>query len=121
MTLQKISVLEKFNLFNEYWNPKIIGKLNGQDVKIVKVKGEMVWHDHKEEDELFYILKGVLNIEFTNQTITLHPNDLLIIPRGTLHKPVAKEEVWLLLFEPSTIKHTGDVQSDMTLDTFDEI
>jgi len=119
--MEVVNVKEKFNLFNEQWNPKIIGQLNGQDVKIAKLQGEFVWHDHANEDELFYIIKGTLQIEFRDKIVTLNEGEMLVIPKGIEHKPIAKEEVWILLFEPSNIKHTGAVEHELTKEVFDKI
>ena len=119
--MEVINLKEKFNLFSDQWSPKIIGELNGQAVKIAKVEGEFVWHDHKNEDELFYILKGELILEFRDKSITLREGDMTIIPRGVEHKPIAKEEVWLMLFEPMETKHTGDVVHELTKDKLDRI
>ena len=119
--MKVINIKEKFNLFNEYWSPKIIGQLNGQDVKISKLQGEFIWHNHKDEDELFYVIKGTLQIQFRDKTSTLNEGDMLVIPKGVEHKPIAKEEVWVLLFEPSNIKHTGEVKHELTKETFEKI
>jgi len=119
--MEVINLKEKFSLFSDHWSPKIIGELNGQAVKIAKVEGEFVWHDHKNEDELFYILKGELILEFRDKSITLREGDMTIIPRGVEHKPIAKEEVWLMLFEPMETKHTGDVVHELTKDKLDRI
>lgn len=116
-----INLSEKFSLFNDHWSPKIIGELNNQQVKIAKVKGEFVWHDHKDEDELFLVVKGELQIEFRDKTVTLQEGEMIIVPRGVEHKPYAKEEVHLLLFEPKNIKHTGDVESELTVEKSDYI
>ncbi len=112
--MNKISLLKKFELFNEHWTPKIIGELNGQQVKIAKVKGEFVWHDHANEDELFMVIKGRLIIHLRDQTIELNEGELYIVPKGVEHKPEAPEECWILLFEPQHIAHTGEVISDLT-------
>jgi mannose-6-phosphate isomerase-like protein (cupin superfamily) len=119
--MKVINIKEKFNLFKEYWSPKIIGQLNGKDVKISKLQGEFIWHNHKDEDELFYVIKGTLQIEFRDKTSTLNEGDMLVIPKGVEHKPIAKEEVWVLLFEPSNIKHTGEVKHKLTKETFEKI
>lgn len=119
--MKVINIKEKFNLFKEYWSPKIIGQLNGQDVKISKLQGEFIWHNHKDEDELFYVIKGTLQIEFRDKTSTLNEGDMLVIPKGVEHKPIAKEEVWVLLFEPSNIKHTGEVKHELTKETYEKI
>jgi len=119
--MKAININQKFSLFNEHWSPKIIGELNGQDVKLAKIKGEFVWHDHKNEDELFYIIKGTLKLEFRDKMVTLNEGEMLIIPKGVEHKPIADEEVWVLLFEPSNIKHTGDVEHELTKEYFEKI
>jgi mannose-6-phosphate isomerase-like protein (cupin superfamily) len=103
-----INLNQKFSLFNSLWHPKILGELNGQHIKIFKAKGEFDWHKHDNEDELFFIWKGTLDIEFRNKTITLNEGEMLIIPKGTEHKPVAKEEVHVILFESVNTINTGD-------------
>ena len=112
--MEKINLEEKFSLFNEHWSPKVLGDLNGQQVKIAKVKGEFVWHDHADEEELFLIIKGSLKLVFEKETVVLNEGEILIIPRGVPHKPIAEEEVWLLLFEPASTKHTGEVKTPFT-------
>jgi mannose-6-phosphate isomerase-like protein (cupin superfamily) len=119
--MEVINIIDKFKLFDEQWSPKIIGQLNGQDVKIAKLHGEFVWHDHKNEDELFYVIKGTLQIEFRDKLVTLNQGEMIVIPKGVEHKPIAKEEVWILLFEPSNIKHTGDIEHHLTKTSFDKI
>jgi len=119
--MEVVNIKEKFTLFTDQWSPKIIGQLNGQDVKLAKLEGEFIWHDHKNEDELFYIIKGTLSIEFRDKMVTLEEGEMLVIPKGIAHKPIAKEEVWVLLFEPSTIKHTGDVEHELTKEKFEKI
>ena len=119
--MKKINLSDKFSLFNDHWSPKIIGELNGQDVKIAKVKGEFVWHHHAAEDELFFVIKGLLKIEFRNETVQLAPGEMLIVPHGVEHKPIADDEVWLMLFEPAATKHTGDVKHDLTVETYERI
>ena len=119
--MEKININKKFKLFKEHWSPKIIGQLNGQDVKLAKLKGEFVWHDHIHEDELFFIVKGSLKIEFRDKTKLLNEGEMIIIPKGVEHKPIAENEVWVLLFEPSGIKHTGNVNHELTKEVFDWI
>lgn len=114
--MQKINLQEKFKLFDELWTPKIIGELNGQHVKIAKVKGEFVWHDHASEDELFMIIKGQLKIQLRKEEILLNEGEIYIVPKGVEHKPIAEEECWILLFEPKQIKHTGLVKDELTKD-----
>ncbi len=112
--MKKINLEEKFSLFNDHWSPKVLGEMNGQQVKIAKVKGAFVWHDHANEEELFLIIKGTLKLVLENETVVLNEGEILIIPRGVPHKPIADEEVWLLLFEPASTKHTGDVETPLT-------
>ncbi len=106
--MEKINLAEKYAQFSDHWNPRIIASLNGQEVRIAKIKGDFVWHHHEHEDELFWVQKGVLNIEFRDKTVTLHPGEMIVVPRGIEHRPVAPEEVELLLFEPSSTVNTGD-------------
>ena len=112
--MEKINLNEKFGLFSEYWSPKIVGELNGQFVKLAKLKGEFLWHHHESEDELFLVVQGQLVIELREQNITLHEGEFFIVPRGVEHRPVAAEEVHALLFEPKSTLNTGNVQSEIT-------
>lgn len=121
MDLEKINLAHKFQLFQEYWTPKIIGELNGQQVKLVKLLGEFVWHAHELEDELFFVVQGVLSMEFRDRTIEVRANELLIVPRGTEHRPVAREEVLVMLFEPATTINTGAVVDALTKPVLDKI
>jgi mannose-6-phosphate isomerase-like protein (cupin superfamily) len=109
-------------LFTDHWNPRIAGRLNGQAVKLVRFQGEFVWHRHEKEDELFFVVKGSFHMELREKTITLREGDFLIIPRGTEHRPVAPEEVQVMLFEPDTTLNTGDAwSSDLTRENLEEI
>ena len=119
--MKVINVKDKFSLFDDQWSPKIIGQLNGQDVKLAKLEGEFVWHNHANEDELFYIVKGTLKIEFRDGMKTLNEGEMIVIPKGVDHKPIAEEEVWVMLFEPQAIKHTGEVEHELTVDKFEKI
>lgn len=112
--MQKISLSEKLSLFNDYWNPRVAGELNGQHIKLAKLKGEFVWHKHDNEDELFFVLEGTLIIEFRDKTIELNKNECLIVPRGVEHKPVAVNQVSVMLFEPATTVNTGDIKDKLT-------
>ena len=112
--MHKVSLEEKLSLFSDHWNPRIVGELNGQHVKLAKLKGEFVWHKHEQEDEMFLVLKGCLLIEFRDKTVELHPNEFIIVPAGVEHKPLAKEEVSVMLFEPASTINTGDVGGDLT-------
>jgi mannose-6-phosphate isomerase-like protein (cupin superfamily) len=121
MNMEKVNLLEKFSLFKEQWSPKIVGELNGQHVKLVKSEGAFVWHKHENEDELFLIVKGKLNMEFRDKTIVLEEGEFLIVPRGVEHRPVAVEEVWMLLFEPVATLNTGNVVDEKTKHELDRI
>lgn len=112
--MNSINLKEKFNLFEDHWNPRIIAELNGQHVKIAKIKGEFVWHDHKEEDELFYLIKGELTMEFRDKKVAVKEGEMIVVPKGVEHRPVTKNEAWIMLFEPKNTKHTGEVDSEMT-------
>lgn len=114
--MKVIDIEEKFSLFTEHWNPKIIAELNGQQVKLAKVKGELVWHDHANEDELFLIIKGELKLVFRDHTQIIKEGQILVVPRGVEHKPIAEEECWLMLVEPATTAHTGDVKHELTVE-----
>ncbi len=116
MSNEKINLKEKLSLFDEHWTPKIIAELNGQQLRLAKVKGEFVWHDHTEQDELFLVLKGSLTIKMHDRDVHLNEGELFIVPKGVEHKPVAEEECHLLLFEPGDIAHTGDVKSELTIE-----
>lgn len=113
--MEKINIAEKFTLFADYWNPKIVGELNGQEVKLVKVQGEFVWHQHEVEDELFLVIKGQLLLKFRDREVVLNEGEFLIIPHGVEHQPVAEAEVHLLLFEPKSTLNTGNVQDVKTV------
>ena len=116
-----INVEEKFKLFSDLWTPKKIGELNGQQILLAKLKGEFLFHTHDNEDELFMVIKGRLEIELRDKTITLNEGEFYIVPKGVEHKPIAKEEVHLLLFEPLSIKHTGNIIADITVETYESI
>ena len=111
----KISLAEKFSRFSDRWSPKIIADLNDCHVKLAKVQGEFVWHDHANEDELFILVNGELTIELRDGSVRLGPGELVVIPKGVEHRPVAREEVQLMLIEPKATRHTGDVESEMTV------
>lgn len=112
--MQKVTIEEKFNLFSEYWSPKIVGELNGQHIKLAKLKGAFVWHKHDEEDEMFLVIDGVLKMELRDKTILINKNEFLIVPKGTEHRPVADSEVLVMLFEPATTLNTGNTENEMT-------
>ena len=106
---RKVSLREQLAQIDEHWRPKVVGNLNGQEVKLVKFQGEFVWHHHANEDELFLALRGSFRIEFRDRTVSLNPGEFLIVPRGVEHRPVADEEVEVLLFEPAATRNTGNV------------
>jgi mannose-6-phosphate isomerase-like protein (cupin superfamily) len=112
--MEKVNLAAKFDTFAEPWQPRIVGELNGQHVKVVRLLGEFVWHHHDHEDELFLVLAGTLQMELRDRTIELHPGEFFIVPRGVEHRPVAPEEVKVLLFEPATTLNTGNVQNERT-------
>jgi len=113
--MEKVSLGEKLALFADQWSPKVVGELNGQHVKLVKFVGEFVWHKHDHEDELFLVVKGRFTMEFRDRLVALEEGEFLIVPRGVEHRPVAVEEVHVLLFEPATTMNTGDVRNERTV------
>jgi mannose-6-phosphate isomerase-like protein (cupin superfamily) len=108
--MEKVSLAEKFAQFNEHWRPKVVGELNGQEVKLVKFKGAFVWHHHEVEDELFLVIRGRFRVEFRDRTVELQSGEFLIVPHGIEHRTVADEEVAVLLFEPAATRNTGNVE-----------
>ena len=119
--MDKVNLAEKLNHFYDYWSPKIVGELNGQHVKLVKLSGEFIWHHHDVEDELFLVVKGRLVIKFRDQDVILEEGEFLIVPRGVEHMPVAEEEVHVLLFEPASTLNTGNVRSEQTVENLGTI
>lgn len=109
MSIEKIALDSAFSRIHEHWRPKVIAELNGQEVKLVKVQGEFVWHHHDVEDELFLVHKGRLRMEFKERTIELGPGECIVVPHGVEHRPVALDEVELILFEPGGVRNTGNV------------
>lgn len=112
--MEKINLAEKFSLFSDHWNPRVIGELNGQHIKLVKFKGPFTWHHHEQEDEMFYVVKGSFVMELRDKTIELKEGDMLIVPRGVEHRPNAAEEVWVMLFEPAGTLNTGNLENNFT-------
>ncbi|MFY9554586.1 MAG: cupin domain-containing protein [Blastocatellia bacterium] len=119
--VQKVNLAEKLNLFEDYWSPKIVGALNDSFVKLVKLKGEFVWHHHESEDELFLVIKGSLLMKLHDREIRVEEGEFVIIPRGVEHLPVADEEVHVLLLEPKTTLNTGNVESERTVAELERI
>ena len=119
--MDKVNLAEKLSVFNDYFNPRIVGELNGQQVKLVKFQGEFIWHHHDNEDELFYVVKGSFNMHFRDKTITVNTGEFLIVPRGVEHKPVAEQEVSIMLFEPATTLNTGNIIDEKTVTSLEFI
>lgn len=110
--MEKVALAEKFASFTEHWRPKIVGELNGQEVKVVKFKGEFVWHQHEDADEMFLVWRGSMRVEFRDRAVELAPGEFLIVPRGLEHRTTAAEETEVVLFEPAATRNTGDVVDD---------
>ena len=119
--LDRISLDEKFARITDHWSPRVIGELNGQHVKLAKFAGAFVWHHHEHEDELFLVHRGRLRMEFRDRTVELSAGDLLIVPRGVEHRPVADEEVEVVLFEPVGTRNTGAVVNERTVDALERL
>ena len=119
--MDTVNIQDKLDLFSDQWSPKRIGELNGQQILLAKIQGEFVFHKHDDEDELIMVIKGQLVLELRDRTVVVDPGECFTVPRGVEHKPTAKEETHLLLFEPLSTKHTGDVKADITVDAYEEI
>jgi mannose-6-phosphate isomerase-like protein (cupin superfamily) len=119
--IKKINLKEKLDLFNDYWNPRIVGELNNQHVKLVKFKGEFVFHKHIEEDEMFFVVDGSFTMEFRDKTIEIKKNEFIIIPKGVEHRPIAKNKVSVMLFEPISTINTGEFNNELTRDNLENI
>ena len=119
--MDKVNVAEKLARVSEYWSPKIVGELNGQLVKVVKFLGPFVWHHHEHEDELFYVVKGRFRMEFRDRTQDIAAGEFLIVPRGVEHRPVADEEVEVMLFEPASTLNTGNVRNERTIERLERL
>jgi mannose-6-phosphate isomerase-like protein (cupin superfamily) len=119
--MDKVNLADKLALFDDYWSPKVVGELNGQMVKLVKLNGEFVWHKHDQEDELFLVLKGRLTIRLRDHDVELDEGEFFIVPRGIEHQPVATEEVHVLLFEPVATLNTGNIRNERTVELLGRI
>ena len=112
--MKTVNLLEELELVNDYWSPRVVGEVNDQYVKVAKLKGTLTWHKHDDEDELFYVLRGRLVIEYEDGQVVLNEGDFHVVPKGTMHNPVAEDECWIALIESVTTQHTGDVVTDKT-------
>lgn len=119
--MDKINIGKKLSLFNDYFNPRIVAELNGQHVKLVKFQGEFIWHKHEHEDEMFFVLKGQFKMEFRDKTVEIKENEFLVVPRNVEHRPVAENEVAIMLFEPATTLNTGDTKGELTREILEKI
>ncbi len=119
--MKAINLSEKFNLINEHWSPRLLGELNNQAVKIAKLKGEFIWHNHENEDEMFFVIEGSMTIKLKDKDIVLNKNEFFIIPKGVEHKPVAKDEVLVMMFEPMSTINTGNIESDITIKDIEKV
>jgi len=121
MEIQSINIAEKLSLNNDYWVPRVIGELNGQYVKVAKFKGEYDWHHHNNEDEMFLVVKGRFCLELRDKSLYVEEGEFVIVPKGIEHRPVADEEVHVVLFEPATTLNTGNVRTERTLEELERI
>jgi mannose-6-phosphate isomerase-like protein (cupin superfamily) len=119
--MEPVNLREKLALIHDHWNPRIVGELNGQHVKLVKFQGEFVWHAHAGEDEMFLVVRGAFRMDFRERSVELKEGEFIIVPRGVEHRPVAAQEVEVMLFEPALIRHTGDVESPLTRHTLERL
>jgi mannose-6-phosphate isomerase-like protein (cupin superfamily) len=119
--METINLENKFSLFSDYWNPHVVGELNDSHIKVVKLKGEFIWHHHDEEDELFLVVKGTLRMKFRDREAVVREGEFLIVPRGVEHCPVADEEVHLVLMEPKSTLNTGNISNERTVTQLERI
>ena len=117
----KVNLAEKLDAFSDHWAPKIVARYNDNEVRLVKVQGEFVWHHHDDEDELFLVVKGRFRMEFRNRSAWIEEGEFIVVPRGVEHRPVAEEEAHVLLFEPASTLNTGNVRNDRTVAELDRI
>jgi len=115
--MQKVSIAEKLSRIHDHWNPRIAGELNGQQIRLVKIKGEFAYHKHDDEDEMFLVIKGALKLDFKDRMVDVNEGEFIIVPRGVLHRPYAAEEVHLMMFVSASNVNTGDVVNERTLNT----
>jgi mannose-6-phosphate isomerase-like protein (cupin superfamily) len=119
--MSKVNLAQKFSEFSDFWSPKIVGELNGQQVKLVRFQGPFVWHHHDQEDELFYVVQGRFRMEFRGRSVDVAAGEFIIVPRGVEHRPVADEEVEVMLFEPAGTLNTGNVRNVRTVERLERL
>jgi len=119
--MEVVNLAHKFSLFADHWHPRIVGELNGQHVKLARLKGEFLWHHHADADELFLVIRGTLRMLYPEGEVQIGPGEFVIVPRGVEHLPIADAEVHVLLFEPVATRNTGNVETDRTLTTLERI
>jgi mannose-6-phosphate isomerase-like protein (cupin superfamily) len=119
--MKKINISQKLALFSDHWNPRVVGTLNGQHVRLAKFQGEFVWHQHEREDELFLVMRGSFDMQFRDHVETLNEGEFVIVPRGVEHCPRAENEVHVLLFEPASTLNTGEAESELTIRELEEL
>jgi mannose-6-phosphate isomerase-like protein (cupin superfamily) len=119
--MKVVNLAQKFSLFSDYWSPKIVGELNGQQVKVVKLHGEFIWHQHEHEDELFLVVKGRLRMKLRDREVTINAGEFFIVPKGVEHLPIAEEEVHVVLLEPASTLNTGNVRNERTVESLDRV
>jgi len=119
--IQKVNLAQKLSLFDELWSPKIVAELNDAQVKVVKLDGEFVWHHHDDEDELFLVVSGRLRMQFRDGDVVLEPGELIVVPKGVEHRPVAEGETHVVLVEPKTTLNTGNVRNERTVEQLDRL
>jgi mannose-6-phosphate isomerase-like protein (cupin superfamily) len=119
--MSKVNIAGKFSKFDEHWSPHIAAELNGQYVKLVKVKGEFIFHHHEHEDEMFLVVKGRFRMDFHDRYEWIEEGEFIVVPRGVEHRPVAEEECWIVLFEPASTLNTGNVENEMTLHELERV
>jgi len=120
-SLKVVNVKEKLSMFDEHWSPKIVGELNGQQVKLAKLKGEFIWHFHENEDELFWVIKGQLLMKMRDQDVVINEGEFFIVPKGVEHLPVAQEECHIMLLEPASTLNTGNINNERTLEELQKL
>lgn len=112
--MKKINFKSKFDKFNDHWSPKVIAEMNDYQFKLAKIKDDFIWHEHNDTDEAFIVISGVIWIEFKDETIQINAGEMIVVPKGTKHRPYAKEEAQIILVEPKGVVNTGDIESDLT-------